>query len=313
MKIRSMYSVIMMLTLLCLFLTGCSTSQTAQVTQKPTTYITTAPTIRRTPLATFTPEPLPSILEVLNDFYNAHEGEDEYQIKTKPQKGYIDGEYTMSLVADEVPDSNGTAIIKTKRGSKSFEIVFQYSNFYGNNVCSPSLIKAVSVATVDAIAQLQNLDNVDELTKSVLASYDESKYTRIVFAGDYAFSYKPKDTYATILTALNITEFNEAFSDKNYATASYDDMTVQLNSGTKYSFAGTVKTYDCGEYSNSFATYKCMIVEVGMDNGKTVRVVQFPEDVPISFEKEKKYTFYGTTMFDTSGELLFYLHNAKML
>lgn len=219
----------------------------------------------------------------------------------------------MSLVADEVPESNGTAIIKAKRGSKSFDISFQYSTFYGNKICSPLLIKAVSVATVKAIAEFQNLDNAEELAKAVLASYDESKYTTIVFVGDYAFSYKPKDIYATILTVSNITEFDESFSDENYVIASYDDMAVQLNSGSKYSFSGTVKSYGCGEYKNSFAEYKCMMIEVAMDNGKIVRVVQFPENVPISFEKEKKYTFYGTTMFDVFGNLLFYLHNAKMI
>ena len=102
-------------------LTGCSSNQKAQPTAAPTATNTPTPspkpTATPTPNPTATPEPIPDVLLVLNDYYSAHEADDEYQIKKKPGKGILSGEYTMSLVADEVPDSNGTAIVQTKIGS----------------------------------------------------------------------------------------------------------------------------------------------------------------------------------------------------
>lgn len=302
---------VLLFSLLCLTLTGCTSSQPVQPTALPTQQPTATATVKPTVVPTATPEPFPEILSILNDYYSSHQAVDEYQIRESPTKSYGDHEYTMSLVADEVPNSNGTAIVRTNVGSGSVKIDFQYSNFFGNDICSPSLIRAVSVATVKAIAAAQNLDNSDELVKAVIASYDESKYTSIVYVGDYAFSFKPKNIYATTLTAINCNEFKESFSSSKYETASYEDMSIQLNSGSEYKFEGTVKAYGNGQYRNSFASYKCLMLEVEMDDGKIVKIVQFPENVPISFTVGQKYFFYGTTMFDVSSNLLFYLHYAE--
>ena len=299
------------LVLLIFALTGCSTSTPSKPQATSTVRITAVPTIKPTTAPTATPEPVPDILSTLNDYYAAHEADDEYQIKSAPKKGYVPGEFSMSLVADVVPDSNGTAIVKANSGNSSIEIDFQYSTFFGKDICSPTLIRTVSLATVKAIADAQNLDNADDLASAVIATYDESKYTSIVFVGDYAFSFKPKDVYATILSAVNCKEFSESFSSDPYSVASYDDMTIQLNSGSKYTFIGTVKSYGSGQYRNSFAAYKCLMIEAELEGGQVVNVVQFPENVPIAFEVGKQYAFYGTTMFDTSGNLLFYLHYAE--
>lgn len=296
-------------------LTGCSSNQKTQPTAAPTATNTPTPspkpTATPTPKPTATPEPIPDVLSVLNDYYSAHEADDEYQIKKKPGKGILSGEYTMSLVADEVPDSNGTAIVQTKIGSSDVEVDFSYSSFFGKDICSPTLIKAVSLATVRAIAESQGLENIEEYTKQVIASYDDSKYTSIVFVGDYACSFKPKDVYATILYAIHVPEFKASFSGDKYESATYGDLAAKLNSGTEYSFKAKVTSYQSGEYRNSFAKYKCLIIEAEIDSGETIRIAQFPEKVPIVFEEGKEYTFYGTTMFDTSDNLIFYLHYAE--
>lgn len=310
-KNSKLFMVIAFGVLMSLILSGCSSSQQVQPTQEPTAQPTATPTVKPTIVPTATPEPIPEILSILNDYYSEHESTDEYQIKDNPRKEYADGAYSMSLVADEVPDSNGTAIVNAKSGSKTIEIDFQYSTFMGTKICSPSLIKAVSVATVKAIANMQKLDNVDELVKNVIASYDELKYTSIAFVGDYAFVFEPKNVYATVLNVINYKDFLKSFSNNEYENATYDDMIMQLNSGSKYAFNGRVKTYGSGQYKNSFAAYNCLMLEVEMESGQIINVVQFPEKVPISFEVGQNCIFYGTTMFDVSGNLLFYLHYAE--
>lgn len=303
------------LVILSLALSGCSPTPEPQKPVRPvatpTARLTITPTVQPTATPTVTPEPIPDTLSMLNDYYLENEAEDEYQIQQPPMQEGIAGMYTIHLAHDEVPFANGTAVIHAEAGSSSIEIDFIYSDFYGSQLCAPRLIKAVSVATVKAIANAQHLDNADELAKAVIASYDETKYTHIVFVGDYAFSYKPTDTYAAVLNAVNCKEYKASFSDSEYDDATYDDMIIQLNYGSKYSFEATVRSYEDGQYRNTYASYKCLMCEVEMENGQFVNVVQFPEKAPIAFEVGKKYTFYGTTMFDTSGNLLFYLHYAE--
>ncbi len=307
------FIITLILVLVLAMLTSCSSNQkTATVpTATKSSTRSSKPTATPTPKLTATPEPIPDILSVLNNYYSEHEAEDKYQIEKKPVKGIVSGEYTMSLVADEVPDSNGTAIVQTKTGSSNVEIDFSYSTFFGQKICSPTLIKAVSLATVRALAEYQGLENIEEYTNQVIASYDDSKYTHIVFVGDYACSFKPQDIYATILNAIHVPEFKANFSDDKYESATYSDLTAKLNSGTEYSFKAKVTRYQSGSYRNSYAKYKCLIIEAELNSGESIRIAQFPEKVPISFEEGKEYTFFGTTMFDTSDNLIFYLHYAE--
>jgi len=298
---------VLVMVLASLFLGGCSAPQKVTPTAKPRL----RPTITATIKPTVTPAPIPDILSYLNEYYISQEESAEYQVEDPPKKGYRTGEYTMSLTLDEVPQANGTAVVNAKTGSSSVEIEFHFSNFLGTKVCAPSLIKAVTVATVKAIAEKQGIDSAEALANDVVTSYDNMKYTSIVNVGDYAFVFEPADTYAAVLSAINLSEFHAGFSPDTYTSVSHSDLSAKLNSGSKYNFTGLVKSCKSGQYRNSFALYKCLLVEVELETGEIVTVTQFPEKVPLTFKVGSTYSFYGTTMFDISNNLLFYLHYAK--
>lgn len=296
--------------LIMITLTACSAPKPAPTpTPVPTSTPTNEPTA--TPEPTSTPEPVPPILAMLNEYYSSHEREELYHIKAKPAASYSDGEYEMKLVCDEVPDSNGTAIIKAKSNQESFEIDFSYSNFLGVEVCSPELIKAVSVSTIKALGEYQGIDNIDSLVSDTVASYDDEKYTTVVSMGDFAVVFKPKDTYATVLSVIKMDEFAKSITVSDYEDAAYSDLSAKLNQGSKYHIKGIVKTYESGQYTNDYYTYKCKLAMVELETAETLTIAQFPEKVPINFEEGNQYDFYGTTMFDRAGNLLFYLHYAE--
>lgn len=302
---------IFLLASICIILSACGSTQPAQPIASSTPRRTSTPTLKPTTAPTATPKPIPEIMAYLRDYFAAHEAKDEYQIRKMPELSYRGGPYEMWLVYDEAPNSNGTAIVQASEGSNTVEINFSASNFMGAEICAPALIKSVTTATTRALAEIQGVEDVEPFVKKVIASYDETQYTYIVVVGDYSFIFSPKDVYVATLTAVDHNDFRATFDSSKYVAATYEDLNTKLNASSRYFISGTVSAYESGKYANSFATYKCKIITVQLDSGETISVAHYPNNVPISFEVGMKYTFYGTTMFDKAGSLLFYLHYAE--
>jgi len=296
------------------FLTGCSSNtavrsspgNTAKQTYKPTV----APTLIPTVIPTATPNPVPDVLSLLHSYYAENESDYNYLVERTPQPHPVRG-YEMTLTYREVPQANGKATVFASHGSSDLEIIFDYSNFMGSKLCAPLLIRDVSAATVCAYAEMQGISNVNPYVEAVINSYDGSQYTSVITVGDYAFVYGVEGTYAAELTVKQISKFCGEFSSDEYVPATYNSLSAKLNAGSEYTFSATVKSIKSGQYRNTFSTYKCIMLDVELDSGETITIVQNPQNVPLSFEVGTKYAFFGTTMFDVSDTLLFYLHYAK--
>lgn len=252
--------------------------------------------------------------EILNYIYEyCLNCEDDYcfQVAEPPAVGYIDGTYRMSMTCDEVPEANGKAILVVNEGSSSVYIEFHYSKFMGIENCAPGLIRDVTQAVVKAIAEKNGILKNTALVDDVIASYSDTKYTHVVEFADYAVVFTPAGIFAAELAVVNKTEFQNGFEADDYKVCDLDYMYQKLNEGSKCCFSGKVMSNEAGDYKNSFSEYKCLMIESELPSGETITITQFPDKVPVNIDIGDEYIFYGTPMFDVSGNLLFYLHSAE--
>ena len=298
-------SITVLILALVVVLTACTGSPAATQTQAPTSTPTATP--EPTAVPTPTPRPIPEILNTVYDYCKAHEAQDEYTVQGSIQE-WVGEQYKMELVYDEASDMNGTAIILSEKGKQSLSIEFQKSSIYGMaEVCAPALIKSTEIAVARAVGEMQGENDFDDLVNDVVASYDEDNYSYVTYIGDYAFAFEPTPIYATILTVTNMEEYKSSIDKTKYSAATYADLNLQLNSGSKYMIAGKVLDYQSGQYENSFGVYQCKLATVELEDGNKITVTQGFENAPINIEIGSTYTFYGNTQFSSSGELLFYL------
>lgn len=283
---------------------------TSQPSAKLETTATPSPRPTASSEPTASPEPVPAMISLLSDYYTEHESEDAYTVKRPIEKGLIPGEYRITLVYDEVSDANGSADIVGNIGSSDFRVEFQYSDFFGKKVCAPGLIKSVSEATVRQFCSVYKVNRPDEVVRAVLSTYDDVQYTSITFAANYAIVYEPSDIYASVLHFVSVKDFENNFKMGEYSPGTLSDFSQKINQGEKYYFIGTVLDYSSGQYTNAFSTYKCKKVKIQDEDGNIITAVQLPEKVPVSFEEDSLYIFFGSPMFDKNGDLLFYLHCA---
>lgn len=290
-------------------LTACSSGNNritnAAVTVRPTVLRTARPSARPTEV----PDQVPETLVALNEYYSAHQSEKEYTVKSPPEQ-HIGKSFQMALVYDEVPNANGVAYVLVEEGSKSVEIDFSESSFMGRKLCAPPLIKSVVQSAVLALCADNNISDAQSVAEAVLLSYDESKYTDAVFAGDYAFVFAPSSTYKTTFHAINVGEYKASIDVSSYSEASYESFAAQINASSPFSITATVEESTNGSYRNSFASYNCIMITARDAGGNSYRIACFPERVPVKIDIGKTYKFYGTSMFDTNGNPILYLHYA---
>lgn len=292
-----------------LVLSGCG--RTKPDSQPPIIQVTATPVVA-TPEPS--PEPVPQILSMLNEYYSAHEEEEEYQIKTTAS--LVDSEdekYEMDLVLDgDTKEEYGIANIIANTGSDSFSVCFPYANVLYNTPCSSSLIREVSESAVRALCEYQGIKDSESKVKEVIASYDGYDYTSIINIGEYAVMYIPEGIlYCSELRAIKIDEFTGSVDISEYEDGTFDDLNAKLNERTKYHVRGTITNYKSGDYLISLYTQKCMRLTVELEDGGKVTMTQIPEELPISFVIGETYDFYGKTMFTLADTLLFNLQYAE--
>lgn len=297
--------------LICLFcvlvsiLCGCANNSVKSKNTSTNATLTT-PTATPTHSATASPTtiPIPDALSLLSEYYTSHQDSEDYSIKYKPKLSY-GTLYEMALVFDEAPQSNGTAFVRVKKNSKTVEIDFSSSSFMGAEICSPKLIRSVVQSTAEALVGSAS-DNRDVIS-DVLVSYNESEYTSPVFANNYAFVFSPSTVYKTQFYAIDLDEYASSINKQDYKVDSYKSVSAQINEGTEYSITGMVLNVENGAYRNSYGTYKCIMITIEGNDGNNYRIAQFLERVPFKCTIGQMYTFFGTSMFDTKGDLLIYL------
>lgn len=292
-------------------LAACSSNTTPKATARPTRLITSTP--RSTPTSTPTKEPVPPFLSMLYDHYQQNAQTDGYCLFGQPGRDPI-GTFEVALGLAEAPQANGKATVNVKRDSTSVEVEFTPSIFFGVEVCAPTLIKSVVKATVTAICNANKIDNANVVAENVLLSYDDKKYTSIIFAGDYAFVFSPCSPFDSAVTrffAINTKEYKSNLSLGQYEEASYESFTAKINATSRFAIKANVKSVENGGYSNSYSSYKCIIITAEDASGNTIKIADYYEKVPVEIIPGKTYTFYGTSMFDNYNNPLLYLHYAE--
>ncbi len=290
--------------------TGCSSNKSIYspaYTSAPTLRATRIPTSAPTARPTDTPAPMPNTMKVIYEYLKVHEGKEEYTLSSAPTINY-QMNHELELVYDEVPEYNGRARVEVESDSKNVYISFSESDFLGQKLCAPQLIKAVTQGVVSALCEDANVDNVAE---KVLLSYDEDKYTYITYAGDYAFVFAPSSVYKTEFYAVYMPEYQSKCNPEEYSPMTYEQFSAQINESSKCSINATVKSIMFGSYRNSFTTYPCMMMEVEDSDGNSYTVAHHMKNVPMTFVEGETYIFYGTTMFDINNRPMLYLHYAK--